>query len=197
VVEIGVFGGRSLLPMALAVRELKRSQEAGGRRQESGDRSQESAEIPHSAFRIPHYEGRVYGIDPWTKAAALEGVNDEANDKWWASLDLGAIYAAAADEIARQKVSEEVFLLKLTSVEAVPLFRKIDFLHVDGNHSELASCRDVDLYLPKVPEGGTVWMDDTNWATTQKAVRRVEECCRLVETFSGEGIESRRYVRRS
>lgn len=135
----------------------------------------------------------IYGIDPWTKAAVVEGANDPANDAWWQSIDLGQIYAGCAAEIARLKLTEYVSLLKLHSSDAVHLFRRIDILHIDGNHSEFASCRDVSNYMPKVPLHGYIWMDDSNWPTTQAAIRMVEDHANLIATYAGEGTESRLY----
>jgi hypothetical protein len=52
---------------------------------------------------------------------------------------------------------------------------KIDLLHIDGNHSEKASMRDVELWLPRVPSGGFVVFDDINWDTTKKAVQYLDK----------------------
>lgn len=184
-VEIGVFGGRSLIPQALALREVW-----------DEDESSVNVEIAGAPERK---RGIIYGIDPWKKGAVLEGVNDPKNDEWWRNLDLGAIFATCARCVAAQRVTEHVALLQIGSEEAAPLFGLggIDILHVDGNHSELSSCRDVTLYLPKVRPGGRIWMDDTNWATTQPAVRMVEAHCDLLRTLQGEGTESRLYRKRS
>jgi predicted O-methyltransferase YrrM len=53
----------------------------------------------------------------------------------------------------------------------------IDILHVDGNHSEISSLLDVTLYLPKVKKGGYIWFDDVNWKTTNSAVKFLQENC--------------------
>ena len=60
----------------------------------------------------------------------------------------------------------------------------IEMLTIDGNHSELASCRDVRLYLPMVVSGGIVIADDTDWPTTQKAVEMLKAEC---DTIGGDG----------
>src|SRR5262245_10441888 len=60
IVESGIFGGRSIIAMAMAVRAIE--------------------------------HGRVYGIDPWEVAAAIEG-ESEKNVEWWSnSVPLEQIY---------------------------------------------------------------------------------------------------------
>lgn len=51
----------------------------------------------------------------------------------------------------------------------------IDMLHIDGNHSELPAWKDATLYLPKVKSGGLIFFDDVWWndggaVTTRKAI---------------------------
>jgi predicted O-methyltransferase YrrM len=56
----------------------------------------------------------------------------------------------------------------------------IDIIHIDGNHEVIPSSRDVKLYLPKVKHKGYIWMDDANWATLQPAISIIKEECDLV-----------------
>jgi Methyltransferase domain len=63
----------------------------------------------------------------------------------------------------------------------------IGLLHVDGNHSEALSMRDVTLYLPKVAPGGHIFFDDISWTenavvTTHRALRYLlEHGCQEVD----------------
>ena len=41
----------------------------------------------------------------------------------------------------------------------------IDILHIDGTHTEEGAYLDAVLYLPKVKRGGYIWFDDVNWTT--------------------------------
>jgi len=64
----------------------------------------------------------------------------------------------------------------------------IDLLHIDGNHSEELSYKDAILYLPKVKTGGTILFDDIWWAeedliTTRKAVVFLLKYCKKVEVI--------------
>jgi hypothetical protein len=45
----------------------------------------------------------------------------------------------------------------------------IAVLHQDSNHSEQVSSSEVELWTPKLRRGGFWIADDTDWATTQKA----------------------------
>lgn len=146
VVEIGVFSGRSLIPQALALKAVY------------GDKA----------------DGKVYGIDPWKKDAALEGEVGPENAKWWSELDLHQIHKECIESVWNNGVDEHCVLIRSESYRCVTLFNFIDLLHIDGNHSELSSCRDVELYVPKVRSGGFIYFDDCDWATTQKALKIME-----------------------
>jgi hypothetical protein len=61
----------------------------------------------------------------------------------------------------------------------------IDMLHIDGNHSEDLAYKDATLYLSKVKRNGVIFFDDIHWtednvATTRKALSYLmEHCIRL------------------
>lgn len=148
VVEIGVFGGSSLVPLALALRKQGR--------------------------------GVVYGIDPWRREAALEGANDPANDAWWAAVDLEGAHRGAVEALWSRGLQTHAVLIRSGSETAAALFPAIDLLHLDGNHSELASTRDVTLYLPRVRPDGLIVADDVNWPTTAQALRLLADHCSVV-----------------
>lgn len=138
IVEIGVFGGRSFLPLALALQALG--------------------------------HGIAYGIDPWKKEAALEGTNDPVNNEWWGKIDYTAIQEGCIRKIWELGLDKQTVLLRCQAHICASLFTEpIDVLHIDGNHSEEASTRDVAIWLPKVKKGGFIWFDDCDWKTTAKA----------------------------
>jgi predicted O-methyltransferase YrrM len=151
-VEIGVFSGRSLVVIALALRELG--------------------------------QGLVYGIDPWLPEASNAGWDDKndpagANREFWGRAqmypDMMRQCQAYVDTLG---LSSYVRLIHATSEEALPGIQEVaplDFLHIDGNHSEEASLFDVEHYVPLVREGGSVWMDDLDWLTTRPAQERLAE----------------------
>jgi cephalosporin hydroxylase len=157
IVEIGVFAGGSLIPQALALKEVG--------------------------------TGTIYGIDPWSRQAAVEQVftdgktstqEAEIAAKWWTEVDLNKMHLLCMEGIWHHGLEPFAIVLRARSEHVYDLFRTIHILYIDGSHSEVASCRDVELYLPKVSHGGFVWFDDANWATTQKALGLIEGVCDLI-----------------
>lgn len=147
-VELGVFAGRSLFPMALAL---------GGN------------------------GGMIYGIDPWKKEASLESSCGPVHDAWWEKLDYADIHEQCVKSLWRLNLESCIVLIRSQAHVCAPLFQTpIDLLHIDGNHSEETSVRDVQIWLPKVRSGGTIWFDDTDWLTTRKAVGLLTEACEVV-----------------
>lgn len=149
VVELGVFAGRSLIPQALALKEEKE----------------------------PFMSGLIYGVDPWHVQAALEGDIGEANAEWWRTApNLDLMHQLCVNEIWKHGLDHHAILIRGRAHEVWTLFRSgIDILHFDQNHSEFASMRDIQLYYPLVRPGGYIWFDDTDWATTQKALNLLSE----------------------
>jgi len=157
IVEIGVFGGRSLMPMAMACQ--------------------------YNKF------GKVYGIDPWTVDAALKDVQEKANLDWWAKVDYEAIYRDCLQRILDQQATSVATLFRTTSEKASFLFDRVDMLHIDGNHSEALSTQDVFLWLPKVPSGGHIWLDDIGGFATANAERLLMERCDRVFDIGTPGVQ--------
>ena len=158
-VEIGVFAGSSLLMIAMALKH-------------QGD-------------------GVVYGIDPWTHTAALEEMQEHANRDWWQKVDLENIYQECLRHIRQLDLAFHCQLCRERSDEALHRFAdvSIDLLHIDGNHSELRSFADAQLYLPKVKPGGIIFFDDLHWTeagrvTTSRAVEYLRSTCRQLNVVS-------------
>jgi hypothetical protein len=145
IVEVGVFGGKSLIPMAMAA-------------QHNGT-------------------GIVYGIDPWSADAALEGEKDEANRTWWGqTIELETIYRKFIQHVMRLNLTHECRWIRARSEDVVGMFPResIEFFHLDSNHSELVSCRDVELWEPKISPRGFWVLDDSDWPTQQKAIGMIK-----------------------
>lgn len=154
VVEIGVWGGKSLVPMAYALKELGR--------------------------------GKAYGIDPWQAVESVQGM-DGVNKEWWGQVDHDAILRGLRRKILDFGLQDNIVLVRDTSTGAAPI-PNIDLLHIDGNHSEEASCADVEKWVPLVRKGGIVILDDITWidSTTKGSTRRAVElmnkyCIKLAE----------------
>lgn len=161
VVEIGVFGGQSLLALAAGVSD--------GKGMKSG------------------FEARahVWGIDPWSSARSLEYEVDAKNREYWGQVDHDVLYAKLLQVLAEEELLHRVSLLRMTSRRAARLFdeQSISLLHIDGNHNPVSSCFDAVTWIPKVCVGGEVWFDDIDWHQTQAALELVRLQCREVETI--------------
>jgi predicted O-methyltransferase YrrM len=120
--------------------------------------------------------GQAHGIDPFTKAAALEGDNDKANDDWWGKLDYEDILRRARQGIEQSGLSAFVQLKRVTSHVAVADYAdgSIDVLHQDSNHSEAVSVQEVKSWMPKLAAEGLWVFDDVNWPTTAAAQALLE-----------------------
>lgn len=153
VVEIGVWGGKSLIPMAIAIKENK--------------------------------QGKVYGIDPWDNNSSIKGM-EGVNKEWWGKVDHKQVYTGLIEHIRKLELDSYITLIKKESKDA-PEISNIDFLHIDGNHSEEASYFDVCKWVPLVSEGGIIVFDDTTWGTTKRAVEFLNKnCIKLLPEFKGE-----------
>lgn len=132
IVEIGVYGGRSLQAFAIALKHLG--------------------------------AGRVVGIDPWNKEAALESMADAANVAWWSHLDYERVYRICMENLALSGVNDFVSILRQRSDDVDPSGWEPDIIHVDGSHEEPAF-RDVIRYGARVRIGGICVCDDTKWSS--------------------------------
>jgi predicted O-methyltransferase YrrM len=156
VVEIGVFGARSLIPMAIA--QL------------------------WSNGHYPERRGFVLGIDPYDSTFSIEEEIDPENRRWWTDVNYEAVYHTALREIRVRNLDSVCGILRAASHHCQCLFREgtIDLLHIDGCHSEFASTRDVEQWLPKVKTEGLIVLDDIDWPSVQKARRILREWCQPV-----------------
>lgn len=153
-VEIGVFAGKSLVSTAMALDHVG--------------------------------SGKVWGIDSWCKADCCVDENAQ-NKEWWSKeVDLEAIFIEAMRHLNENGLlNKRAELIRQSSVDAWKGWpgntsHPIDLLHIDGNHSEWASCTDVVLWLPYLKPGGVLFMDDYDWESTQTAKRLIERHCTLV-----------------
>ena len=144
-VELGVFGGRGVIAMGLAVKYG-----LGCR-------------------------GTVEGIDPFSAAASLEGTQVAENADWWGKVDYPMILQSAREGIARLGLNEIVRLILERSQDVVDAYpeQSIDVLHHDSNHSEEISCYEVATWSPKMKPGGFWVFDDVDWDSTKLAQSRL------------------------
>jgi len=136
VVEIGIWAGRSLLPMALAMKQVGKGKIVGL--------------DPWSP------EASVEGISgedlKWWATVDHERVFNDFNN-WIAQDNVGTfieIHRCRSDQFDHKKMVKDRGL--------------IDICHIDGNHGEAASVYDVVHYAANVRVGGLLYFDDLAWA---------------------------------
>lgn len=154
-VELGVYGGSSFYPLVSAI-----------------------------AYK---QQGIAYAIDPWDNLPCLDGnENEEKQKNYWGKIDLNNIMHKFLDDMHRNGLDANYVVLRMSSEQALSYFEdeSIDFLHIDGNHSEKSSMYDVTHWLPKVKKGGVICFDDAWWNSTQKAVRLLLQDCDIMKESS-------------
>ncbi len=151
-VEIGVFGGASLIPVASALKFLQQGIFIGIDPWDKGE--------------------CVKYFDP---------VRDPINYQWWSSLNFNQIHLKFLKAIKANKLTPHCKIIRDTSERAAPQIAAIDILYIDGNFSDEGSLQDVRLYLPKVCSGGYIWMNDTLCDPKQNAIDLLFDDCELIK----------------
>lgn len=60
----------------------------------------------------------------------------------------------------------------------------IDFIHFDGSHDGQCAFQDIEAYFPKVKDGGYIMLNDANWLCMRQALVYLLERADLVFPFS-------------
>jgi hypothetical protein len=143
-VELGVFGGRGLVAMALTLAAQ------GSGRADGID--------PFSAAASLEGANDVANDEWWSKLDYEEIARS-------AQTTLYRLGLTPYAQLVRMRSRE---------VAGFYGDGTVNVLHQDSNHSEEITCEEVELWAPKIRSGGYWVFDDTNWATTQKAQRELE-----------------------
>ncbi|MFZ4099761.1 MAG: class I SAM-dependent methyltransferase [Chlamydiia bacterium] len=154
-VEVGVFAGASLVPLALAVRQAK-----------CGTVYAFDAWDPKTAAQYMEPSNPTH---EWWSTLDMDSVHDQcirSLSRWNLDDCVRVIRGASA------KVSGQV---------AGP----IDLLHLDGDFTEKGSLEDVDTYLPKLRVGGCLVVNNAfvkigEKLTKAKCVQKILDCCELI-----------------
>lgn len=158
-VEIGVFAGRSLFAAA-----------AGARAN------------PHGGF--------VLGIDSYSAEENLRGVDTPEHRRHWPQQIVDDAQASMWATRQRMGLAKfcDVMVSKSADAHSKLPFERVNYLHIDGNHSKEGAVGDVHLYLPLVEPGGVVVVDDTHPQGKDEfldgvayAVLKVQKACDLIE----------------
>jgi len=165
IVELGVFGGRSLLPMGGAVKLVGR----GG-----------------YVLGVDSYsvEKQIEGMSA-----------HPAHVEWGKAIDFESLHNLAMTEIRKADLQSHCGIVRAASSEIACLIGMLDLLHIDACHSIISSCRDVETWVPKVRPGGLIVLDDCEWETVKSARSMLKEMCGgEVSYSSGNGWEVYRKV---
>lgn len=143
-VEVGVHGGRSLVALAMGVKF------AG--------------------------LGHIDGIDSYSAVDCLEGEQSDVDKQLWSATEYETLHTSALSGLTLHDLNDAARIVRKRADDAVHDYAdgSIDLIHLDGNHSELVSCRDVATWLPKMRSISTWICDDTNWASMKKALGMLE-----------------------
>lgn len=149
-VEVGVFAGSSLLPVGATLRYLN--------------------------------AGMVYAVDAWSNEEAVRYLSDDDPNKcWWSQVDMAAVYRSFKNVTKTWFFLGFCAIVRKSSEEAVSSIPdQIDFLHLDGDYSEIGALRDVELYLPKVRPGGYVLLSNL-YAMVNREQPKIKAFCALCE----------------
>jgi hypothetical protein len=146
--DIGVYRGRSLVPMALA--HLRHT---GG-----------------MAFGVdPYTNDAALQVDHPTLRTELAQFAERT--------DFEALYRDVDRLRHAIGVAQHCTLVRETSAAAARRFREqgqaFGLIHIDGNHDTAPVLQDVDDYLPLLEPGGILVMDDVSWDSVKPAYARV------------------------
>jgi cephalosporin hydroxylase len=151
-VEIGVFTGTSLYPVAAALRHLGRGVVVGV--------------DPWDKIECLRY---------------LDLDRNKADVRWVLQINFDHVYFGFVNTLRYLDIEQSVIVCRTTSQRVASIFGQIDILHIDGNHQEEAILQDVRLYLPKVRPGGYIWLNDAKWPSVQKGMELLLPHCTIIK----------------
>ena len=125
-VEIGVFQGASLLPVAATLKYLR-----------------EDGEV----YAIDPWSNQE---------AIRWMIEENFHKAWWASVDLESVNRSFQHMLEETEVEAFCTIIRKPAEQATDRFKSIDFLHLDGSLGREAALMDVLLYVPKVKKGGYI-----------------------------------------
>lgn len=130
--------------------------------------------------------GRAYVVDAWSNTAVIQGLpQTDPNTIWWKNTNLDDAKKNFYKMISSRSFSPFAVVLEMTSEHAVKQIPNIDFLHLDGNCSEIGALQDSQRYMPKVVSGGYIVLSNATAAiagsfTKIKALWPILEQCDII-----------------
>ncbi len=145
-------------------------------------------------------KGQVFAIDAWSNKIATQYWDDtDPNKTWWSTVDMNAVHNTYHNLITTWDLKKYCKEIWDSSENAVSFVNNIDFLHLDGDYSEIGSLKDVELYLPKVKEGGYILLSNLFIMINAKQPKLksfstlLEECEIICEIERDNAILFRKY----
>jgi len=159
-VDIGVYRGRSFLPMGVAFKWLGSGTAYGV--------------DPYSAIVARQTDNHEVG---------------DVLVEWADDQDWDAIHAQVQAQIDEKALSSFARLVRETSKDAASRFApgSIDLIHIDGNHDQAAVELDYELYKRLVRPGGFIVLDDISWGSVQSVYEALRASSTLLEEAQGNG----------
>lgn len=158
-VEIGVYRGKSFLPLANVIKQNK---------------GLSIGIDPYIASCAREYD--------------LEKEKQIIVDKFIDSLDFDRIYKDVLDKKEAFGLSTGCIIIRETSENAYEYLKdekfEIDMLHIDGNHDTKYVELDAEKYIPMVRDQGFVVFDDIDWDSVNVVYKKYKE--QLITVFEGE-----------
>jgi len=153
-VEIGVFGGKSLLPVAAALKALGKGVIIG----------------------IDPWDNEI-------AMQSFDPILEASDYNYWGQMNFKELYLPYAKSLRENKLNDHVITFVTPSEAAAPHIPPIDILYIDGSLTEKASIQDVSLYLPRVLSGGYIWINNAAFNDRQPALEMLEDTCDFIKTI--------------
>jgi len=153
-VEIGVYAGASLFPVAAALKYLGKGTVIG-----------------IDAWDV---DQAIKGLHP---------VRDKIDYTWWKGVDFDHLIDTYNTIIHRYGLRDYVLTIRAPSKTAAMCCAEIDILHIDGNLGEAGTLSDIAVYLPRVRPGGYIWIGDALKHRRQKPIEELEAVAELVKSI--------------
>jgi hypothetical protein len=118
----------------------------------------------------------LYMVDPWSESTGDDSYAASGDEYAKFSQDeFDGHMAKALEEVAPFKGQYEV--LRMTSAEAAPRFtaNSLDFVFIDGDHSYEGCKQDIDLWFPKLRNGGILSGHDYRTDKGYGVIQAVDE----------------------
>ena len=120
-----------------------------------------SSVLPVAATLRFQGNGKIFAIDAWSNEEAVKYLDDyDPNKSWWSKVNMVEAIQKFDQTIYSWHLNSYCTKIHESSENVVELLSEIDFLHLDGDYSEYGSCKDVELYLPKVKTAGSILLSN-------------------------------------